>query len=109
MTVEVNEFVDSFAHGTQRITLDRYQPAGRGPYPAVLLLHGRGGLTWADIKYRPLARELAGHGFVVFLLHYFGAPRPARDVADVPQFLGWVERVGEAVTHAAAQSQVDPD
>lgn len=101
---EVNE---SFAHGARRITLERYEPLGEGPFPTVLLLHGRDGLTWADLKYRPLARELADHGFAVFLVHYFGAPRPERDATDERQFLGWIERVRAALTYAAAQLRVD--
>lgn len=45
------------------------QPAGNGPFPAVVLVHGGGGrafrdwaLHWANRGYAALAMDLAGHG-----------------------------------------------
>jgi dienelactone hydrolase len=54
-------------------------PAGAGPAPGVLLLGGsEGGLHERD------ARELAGHGFTVLALAYFGAPGLPPGLVDVP-------------------------
>lgn len=105
--IEVRESTDSFAHGPRRVTVERYEPAGPGPFPAVLVLHGRDGLTGGSPRYRLLARQTAGQGFAAFLVHYFGGARPTREASDVPQFLGWVERVREAITYATSQPCVD--
>src|SRR4051794_1833955 len=45
MVVEVRESVDSFVHGSQHIAVERYEPVGPGPYPVILLLHGRDGMV----------------------------------------------------------------
>jgi dienelactone hydrolase len=56
-----------------------YTPAGAGPAPGVLLLGGsEGGLHERD------ARELAGHGFTVLALAYFGMPGLPPGLVDVP-------------------------
>jgi carboxymethylenebutenolidase len=45
-----------------------YKPQGSGPFPTVLVLHGRGGLTQQQRDY---ALWLAQHGYVAFAPDYF--------------------------------------
>lgn len=73
-----------------------HQPPDAGEAPAVLLLHGSGGL--------PLDRHaqlLADRGFVAGALHYFGAPGSLPDqLAEIP--LEYVERgIDQLLDHAS--------
>lgn len=88
------------------VTIDRFLPQGRGPFPAVIALHGSGGShAWAAEP----ARMLAGRGFGVFVLHYF--ERTGTDWADDrsirQHFPTWMKTIGDAITYAGQQPQVD--
>ncbi|QUE52628.1 alpha/beta hydrolase [Luteolibacter ambystomatis] len=72
---------------------DLYRPVAGEPAPAVLLLH-YGGWTGEDHRNHmaPIARKLAGRGYVVFNITYRKAPRwiyPAQ-VEDIHQALLWM-------------------
>jgi len=59
---------------------DLFVPAGEGPRPGVLVLHGSDGQP-----ARGQAALLAAHGFAAFAVHYFGDPDPIPDqLVDVP-------------------------
>jgi|ADurb_Val_01_Slu_FD_contig_111_91946_length_2390_multi_3_in_0_out_0_2 dienelactone hydrolase len=55
-----------------------YRPAGKGPFPAAVLLHGCGGMTKRD---RTWAEKLAGWGIVALAVDSFG-PRGYSRVCD---------------------------
>lgn len=50
----------------------QFSPDGAGPFPAVIVLHGSGGVDRADILY---ARRLADEGYVALVPNYMGAYR----------------------------------
>ena len=56
--------------GGAKLALDVYQPAGNGPFPAVLIVHGGGWDSGDRQMERPLARHLAGLGFVTVPVDY---------------------------------------
>jgi dienelactone hydrolase len=57
-----------------------YRPAGDGPFPGVVVLHGSGGRP--DVGTAIL---LAAHGYAAFAPQYFGTPDPLPDLlAEVP-------------------------
>jgi dienelactone hydrolase len=57
-----------------------FRPAGEGPYPGVIALHGSGGTP-----DRGTAILLAGQGYAVFAPQYFGSPEPLPEqLAEVP-------------------------
>lgn len=57
-----------------------FRPAGEGPFPGVLALHGSGGEPAAGN-----AIMLASHGYAAFAPQYFGTPDPLPDqLAEVP-------------------------
>lgn len=66
-----------------------FEPAGDGPHPGVLLLHGSGGRP-----LRGVAALLASHGYAAFAVRYFGDPEGVPDaLSEVP-----VEYVDAAAT-----------
>jgi acetyl esterase/lipase len=78
------EFAASTPYNDKPVMLraELYQPDGDGPYPAVILMHGCGGLQ-PPVRdaMRTHAEYLVGHGFVALVLDSFG-PRENGD--------GWV-------------------
>ena len=78
-----------------------------GTFPAVITLHGSGGLRegWGEEP----ARLLAGRGFAVYLVHYFerSGTEWADDRTIREQFVPWMETLGDAITWAAQQPNVD--
>lgn len=58
-----------------------YEPAGDGPYPGVLVLHGSGGMP-----LRNWARLLASHGYVTLALQWYGTDdiTPTETYSGVP-------------------------
>jgi acetyl esterase/lipase len=81
--------------GTQPLSLDVYRPpAGRGPVPAVIVIHG-GGWSTGDKGETPLQSErLAAQGYAVFDIQYRLAPQPnwKTAVGDVKCAIGWVKQ-----------------
>ena len=69
---QTRKVVDAYRSGSASITLERFEPAADGKYPAILLLHAVDGLEkpYGD-QYRAAARRFAEKGYVVLLVHYF--------------------------------------
>jgi carboxymethylenebutenolidase len=85
-------------------------PAGVGRRPAVLLLHGADGLTFAD-GYRFAARVLAGAGYHVAFVHYLDRTGEQRvSYSTLRQnFPLWAGTIRDAMTWLAKQPSADPD
>jgi dienelactone hydrolase len=62
---------DSYLSAKRKINVTRFDPAGKGPHPAVLFLHGIDGDEKHETIYFMLARRLAEKGYVVFFVRYF--------------------------------------
>jgi acetyl esterase/lipase len=95
------------------LRLDAYLPAGKGPSPAIVLLHGGGFTGGAKGGYTgELARHLSGHGYAAFDIDYrlLGDLGPG---ATLPQAIAAArEDLGRAVDHVVAESKtyaIDPD
>lgn len=80
--------------GEEHLTLDAYVPDGRGPFPAVIVVHG-GGFTAGNKQtyVKPLFDPLTNAGFAWFTINYRLAPKyrfPAA-VEDVESAVKWVK------------------
>jgi len=97
-------------HG-KPIGVEVFAPTAEGKHPAIVMLHGSGGMLIGGEAFRAVARELAKRDYVVLMVHYFD--RTGTKFADPKSikdnFTPWVEIVGDAVGHAAAMPNVDPD
>ncbi len=97
----------AFQSAGRPVTLQEFLPATPGSYPAVLALHGSGGIRegWAD---QP-ARLLAAQGYSVFVVHYFERTGTvwADDQTSRKNFPDWMRTVGDAITFAAQNPLVD--
>lgn len=104
----VRESMDPFPSGGLSITVERFEPPGAGPFPAIVFLHGTDALSYMGEAYRGMARAFAGRGYAVFLVHYFGGQRTRwRGQISPLEFAGWMQVVSEAISFAAGQREVD--
>lgn len=76
----------------QKLSADVYRPAGEGPFPAVVVVHGGGweGRTRADMA--KISEALAERGFVAMNVSYRFAPKfhfPAQH-QDISQAVVWL-------------------
>ncbi|HEX8141319.1 MAG TPA: family 43 glycosylhydrolase [Pyrinomonadaceae bacterium] len=57
-------------YGTRQMRLDLFQPEGRGPFPAVILVHGGAWITGHHTMENPFAMQLARRGYVAATVEY---------------------------------------
>lgn len=57
-------------YGTREMHLDLFSPAGRGPHPVVLVVHGGAWITGNHRMENPFAAELARRGYVAATIEY---------------------------------------
>jgi dienelactone hydrolase len=106
-TRNVNQTTESFESDGHRIIVDIFAPNNGGPHPAVIALHGSGGIRegWAAEP----ASLLASRGFSVFVLHYFDrtATQWADETAIRESFETWMKTISDAITWAGSHTSVD--
>ena len=91
------------------ITVETFFPQTNGTraHPAVIALHGSGGLRegWAEAP----ASLLAARGFAVFVVHYFERTGTvwADDRSARENFEKWMKTISDAVTFVGTQPGVD--
>jgi carboxymethylenebutenolidase len=104
----VRRDLDRFPSDGRPIWVERYVPAGAGRRPAVVLLHGGGGVVPALCR---LGEDLARRGYLALVPHYFdqtGTGTATPPVIDA-NFVTWMGTVRRAVGYAREMPEVDPD
>lgn len=99
-------FVESDGH---RIRVDVYQPDRAGRHPAVILLHGSGGIhAISPSLVNRYAEVLAERGIICFVVHYFDGTGDftAGDSIESANYFHWVRELHDAVTWVRARSDV---
>jgi len=95
----------------------QFRPEGRGPFPAIVLLHGCSGMYtpsgYVTLSYRTWAELLAEDGYVTLLVDSFN-PRGYRTICELQKrpILESRERVQDAyaaLQWLARQDYVEPD
>ena len=108
---DVQEEVEHYRSGEVEVTVECFTPVALGRFPAILLLHGSGGLDpGTAYVFRAIGRDFAERGYVVLIPHYFertghviGRPFPGKEFQELMQ------SVQDAIEFAAARRVVDPD
>ena len=94
----------------RRVKLEEYTAPSPGRHPAVLLLHGSGGLHFFSGGAIPrYARALASQGFVAVVVHYFDATGTfsAGDEEERRCYDEWVKTVRRAISAVRVRPDVD--
>lgn len=105
----VTESRGSYHSGGRKILVEQYEPAAHGKHPALILLHGSGGVLFPGLDLRKRARSLAAEGYAVYLPHFFNRTghfmvRPAQVHENLPS---WTRAVQDCVTFVSARPNVD--
>jgi carboxymethylenebutenolidase len=101
--------MDTYRSGDATIRIAAHEPAGKGPFPALLLLHGSGGALsyWLD-RFAPL---LAQSGYAVYAPHYFektGTQRATPEmILDGRHFPEWLAAARDALGYISQQPRAD--
>jgi carboxymethylenebutenolidase len=108
-STEIVESRSTYQSQGKTIAVERFEPKAPGKYPAVVVLHGSGGMLVGGPAFRTLARELARRGYVAHVVHYFDLT--GTFLADRPtmtaRFPEWLLAVADGVTSLAKQPNVD--
>ncbi|HEV8411595.1 MAG TPA: dienelactone hydrolase family protein [Gemmatimonadaceae bacterium] len=102
-------FVESDGH---RINVDVYEPDRAGRHPAVILLHGSGGIHLINPSLvNRYAAVLAEQGIICFVVHYFDGTGnfSADDSVEAANYFHWVRELHDAVTWIRARPDVRPN
>jgi dienelactone hydrolase len=116
----------------KRARVEHFVPKGKGPFPAVVMLHGLDGMEEGGKVYRSLCQTLADKGYVAVVVHYFDRTATKKD--DLPRlmkqfraslveskeqdkaqqaveatFSAWMDVVKETVADVRKHPRVDPD
>ena len=97
--------------GGVRVTADVVVPAGRGPHPVLVYLHGGGWVAGSPASYRKLGYRFAEAGFLVFNVDYRMAPEhpfPA-SVEDCVEAIRWAALAARSYGGDAARLAVGGD
>jgi pectinesterase len=91
-------------YGTREMRLDLFQPAGRGPFPAVILVHGGAWITGNHAMENPFAMELARRGYVAATVEYrlSNEARYPAQIHDLKAAVSWLRA-------NASRYQIDPN
>jgi dipeptidyl aminopeptidase/acylaminoacyl peptidase len=101
--------MDIFRSGAETIRIERYEPPGAGPHPALLMAHGSGGAVsyWLN----RLAPQLTALGVGIHAPHYFdktGTTRAtAETILDGQHFPAWLRALEDAIGDLRARPSVD--
>jgi len=85
--------------GSGEIAAEVFQQPDEKKRPAILVLHGAGGTLLDGPEMRRVARELAGAGNAVYLVHYFESTGTlfARDASMEKNFGTWLQTVLDSI------------
>jgi len=87
-------------HWPQALEARVRKPAGSGPYPAVLLIHGGGWQRGSPTSMSGVARRLTRQGFVTVNIEYRLSPEYTFPAAlhDVQQAMHWMHEEAESLS-----------
>lgn len=102
----VRDFVYTPEGWPQELRADLYKPAGNGPFPAVVMIHGGGWERRTRADMEDISQRVAERGYVVMNMSYRFAPQwhfPAQ-LQDVQQAVLWLR--AHATDHNVVKNRI---
>lgn len=95
---------DHFKSGGRKIKVVVYKPTTPGIHPAVVVLHGSGGILFDGPEMTKVAHALAGAGQEVYVVHYFNRTGHLFVTGDSLEknFATWLGTARDAVSWIAS-------
>ncbi len=97
-----------FESDHQHIGFDEYRRQAQPASPAILILHGSGGLSSHNFPYAELAHRLALSGFVVIVPHYLDATNRSSQNAET-KYKKWVKVIEDALAYLGTKPYIKKD
>lgn len=91
--------------GPDRVAIDLFEPAGEGPFPAVVVLHGTHGPRRGEKYYLAMSEDLARHGYVSLFLRFYDRGRKNKSRGNRAQ---WSASIGHALDYLETRPNVNP-
>ena len=106
---EVLSEKSAFESGGKRIGVEVFRPRDAAQSPAIMVLHGAGGMDYGNRYVRQLATAFAANGYATFLVHYFDRTDTtyANEAVIRTHFEKWLETIRDAVSFAMEQPHID--
>ncbi len=103
------ESMGSYESMGKTIGVERFEPGEAGRYPAIVILHGAGGMAFGGPEFRAYGRELARRGYVAEIVHYFDQTgvKHADGATIARSFSSWLVTLGDALTDLEKRPNVD--
>ncbi len=113
MSAPAQELVNqdtTFISGGKQIGVSVFKPRSTAKLPAILVLHGAGGVDVANAYVRQIANIVAASGYATYLVEYFDrtGTRYADDQTMHTNAEKWLSTLNDAVSFIEAQPDVDP-
>ena len=110
LDASVVETQGSYESQGKRIAVEKFEPARQGRHPAIVVLHGSGGMDLGGPEFREFARELARRGYVAHVVHYFDQTGTSKaDRTTITRLFSiWMITIQDALTSISRQENVDP-
>ena len=106
---QMQESVEKFRSGGIGVTIECFAPSTEQRLPAILLLHGSGGLeNDTGGVFREIGRSLASRGFVVLVPHYFERTKHVVGRNSSEETMVMIDVIKDATDYAASIAIVDP-
>lgn len=107
----VTETRGSYNSDGRKVLVEQFEPDTSGKRPALILLHGSGGVLFPGLDLRKRARSLAAEGYAVYFPHFFNRTghflvRPSQVHENLPV---WTRTVQDCITYVSTRPKVDAD
>lgn len=101
---------DSFESGGRKIGVEAFVSTSPQKGPALVVIHGAGGMEYGNGYIRQLATAFAANGISTYMIHYFDRTghRWADDATIYENFVTWLDTVEDGIKYIQSQPGVDP-
>lgn len=105
----MHETTEKIPSGGRRVSIECFEPEGRTGVPAIVALHGSGGMTRGAPIVRALIAPIVGMGYAVYLPHYFERTGTERSDPQASRlhFVDWAKTIGDVLGFAQKRPVTD--